>query len=111
MIAAKTILSWYRDEFDRVLKTPDTHLMVIGYSFCDSHIDAVIYEAWKQQGLRMFMVHPRGLGILERQAHNQARATDRLTEIPSLGVSTRPLKDTFAGDGAELVNLLSFFKV
>jgi len=110
MISEKRILSWYREEFERILMMPETRLMVIGYSFCDQHIDRVIYDAWKNRGLRMFMVHPRGLEVLVRQTPNQIRVPDPLTEIPSLGESLRPLHTTFAGDADELGNLLNFFE-
>ena len=110
IIKEKKILSWYREEFERILTTPDTRLMVIGYGFRDRHIDEIIYSAWKKSGLRMFIVHPAGLQALEKQAATQIRVPDPLTEIPSLGESTRLLQNTFAGDHAELENLLDFFK-
>ena len=108
-IREKQILSWYADQFRDCLQAPDTRLMVIGYSFLDDHINEVIYGAWQKAQLRMFIVDLKGFGVLNKYPQAQIPVRDKLEDIPSLGVSTRPISTTFASDKLEHKKLARFF--
>jgi len=108
-IAGTRLLRWYSDEFRRYLGAGGTHLMVIGYGFCDDHINRMLHEAYTKSGLRMFLVGPTGSRVLNRQPAAQIRVRDPLEEIPIIGESVRPLTTTFNGDDLEHDELLRFF--
>jgi hypothetical protein len=102
MINRHPVLQWYRDEFRRYLSMPDTRLVVVGYSFGDEHINKMILEAAGHGSLKMFVVHPRGRGILVKQGAAQIPPPEPLRDdIPSLGESTRPPSSTFRDDELE----------
>jgi SIR2-like domain len=54
-IANLLLLSWYADLFKRVLNSGERRLMIIGYSFADEHINAIIADAITNHGLRVFI--------------------------------------------------------
>jgi len=108
-IREKQILNWYSDQFKSYLEAPNTRLMVIGYSFLDRHINEIIYRAWQTSQLKMFVVDPKGLGVFNKHPQATIRVPDPLEEIPSLGVSTRPLSSTFSGDQLEHGKLMRYF--
>lgn len=47
---------YYHTIFKEVLYHGDCHLMVIGYSFGDSHINDVLIEAARDHGLKLFVL-------------------------------------------------------
>ena len=108
------ILSWYHQEFRKMLMRPGARLMVIGYSFSDVHINDAIMDAVKQSDLKIFLVDPLGDKILDKR---EPRAMipdhpDPLVEIipPRLiGISRRPIASTFNDDIVEHGNLTRFF--
>jgi hypothetical protein len=108
-IREKQILNRYSDMFKSYIQTPNTRLMVIGYGFLDHHINEIIYQAWQSSQLRMFLVHPRGLEALNKHPKAANKVHVPLEEIPSIGVSTRPLSSTFAGDRLEHGKLMRYF--
>lgn len=102
MINRHPVLQWYREEFRRYLTMPDTRLVVVGYSFSDEHINKMILEAAERGSLKMFVVHPRGRGILVKQGAAMIPPQEPLRDdVPSLGESTRPLSSTFLDDELE----------
>jgi hypothetical protein len=104
------ILSWYHEEFETYLSRPGVKLMLIGYGFNDQHINRTIHAAWaKHQQLAMFIVHPRGWGVLNKSHPLHIRVPDPLEEITNAGASTRLLSNTFAGDVAEHRKIMRFF--
>jgi hypothetical protein len=58
MIEREPLLKWYFDLFKSVLSLPERNLLVIGYSFCDGHINKVITDAIEKNGLQLFVVSP-----------------------------------------------------
>ena len=101
IISQSDLLRWYYDQFKKYLSQPDTRLMVIGYSFSDSHINAAIIEAWKNGSLKgIFLVNPSGRDVLNSKG---------LEGIHSIGGSTRLMSETFAGDQFEHQNFMRFF--
>jgi hypothetical protein len=76
--------------------------MIIGYGFCDLHINKIIEEAaQKNTHMLVFLVDPRGPLILPQQ----------IATIDNAGTSRLLLKDTFGGNEAERRKLMSFFRL
>jgi SIR2-like domain len=48
-----SLLNWYRGQFCEMIGQPGAHLMVIGYSFRDEHINQIIVQA-AQKGNEAF---------------------------------------------------------
>jgi hypothetical protein len=110
-IAGSRLLRWYGEEFRRYLEMPDPRVMVIGYGFRDQHIDDMLLDASRRNGLRMFIAGPSGRRVLNKQPPNATiRVPDPLEEIPIIGESVRPLTNTFNGDDLEHEDLLGFFR-
>jgi hypothetical protein len=59
------ILTWYHDEFRKMLLRPSARLMVIGYSFSDAHINDAIADGLKA-GLKLYVVDPYALDVLKK---------------------------------------------
>jgi hypothetical protein len=104
------LLAWYRQEFSRLTRQPDTRLMIIGYSFQDAHINAMIHIA-AAAGAEIFIVDPRGVDVLDG-----APSPDGLREGMKLalqnnviGASRRFLSHTLSGDTVERTKLTKFF--
>ena len=57
-IDAEPLLRWYMDLFSEVLNEQNRVLLIIGYGFGDSHINAVIAGAIANSGLRFVVVNP-----------------------------------------------------
>ena len=48
------------ENFESMLQQKNTQLMIIGYGFCDPHINAAIETAVEHYGLRFFNIAPEG---------------------------------------------------
>jgi hypothetical protein len=57
-IQKEPLLSKYFETFTEVLAKEDHRLLVIGYSFRDSHVNRIIANAVKEHGLRVFVMSP-----------------------------------------------------
>ena len=104
------LLTWYHKQFDEYLAR-STRLMVIGYSFSDMHINRAILKAAAKGTLRLFIIDPQGVDILNKQnpMHIQV-PTDLMALNPYIiGASRRPLLTTFASDRVEHGRLTRFF--
>jgi hypothetical protein len=96
------ILTWYHSEFRKMLLRPNARLMVAGYSFSDAHINDAIVAGLKNE-LELFVIDTAAMSAIKRDSRiSQAR--DRL-----IGISQRPLSETFDGDLPELGKLNKFF--
>lgn len=60
-IGSQPLLAWYFCEFTRLLKESDTRLMILGYSFSDSHINKIILDAVRDHGLKFYIWNPSGI--------------------------------------------------
>jgi len=109
-ISEKEILNWYAGQFRDCLHSPNTRLMVIGYSFLDEHINEIIFSASKRAQLKMFIVNPKGLEVFNKHPNAQIPVRDKMEDIPIIGISSRPLSTTFAGDELEYKKLTTFFQ-
>jgi hypothetical protein len=85
------ILTWYHEEFRKMLARPSARLMVIGYSFSDAHINDAIVDGIAA-GLKLFVIDPFALKVLQNDPRI-GRARSAL-----IGYSDRSLKTTFGGD-------------
>lgn len=110
-ISQEPLLQWYHRQFEDYLGRAEK-LMVIGYSFSDSHINKAIQTA-ATRGLRMFIVDPDGIDVLDKNRHMTLKTRHPLVEhiAPHVtGASRRPLISTFGGDHVEFAKLDRFLK-
>lgn len=135
-IKAQPLLTWYQNQFEAALNEQGARLMVIGYSFTDGHINQII-RAGAENGLRIFIVDPLGVDVLNpfgesvsaadvhriganasaRQLRlfvdesNSAIARVEVLLAPHvIGASRRSLKEIFGGDRVEHAKLMRFFE-
>ena len=110
-IERNPLLRWYLDKFRQHLSAGGTKLMAIGYSFLDAHINDILVEAAQNHGMKMHLVNPSGLGVLDRYPPYAFKGPNPLEDIPIIGVSTRPLTATFSTDELQRGSLTRFFQL
>ena len=113
-IGRHAILKWNHEQFRAYLSKPETRLMVSGYSFGDDHINDAIEKSVDGGTLRLFIINPLGVDVLDRRKRP-------LPLLPLLdlffeklkpyviGASRRPLSETFGDDGVEHGKVMRFF--
>lgn len=106
-IARDPLLRWYLEEFERRLMEPDTRLMVIGYSFLDGHINRIIKTAG-QQGLKVFVVDPRGLDVWTTRPSDPIQPGANVLQDMLIGAS-RSLFAALSEGSAEYGKFQRFF--
>lgn len=106
------LLAWYHRQFDEYLAR-STRLMVIGYSFSDQHINQAIINATDKGTLRLFIIDPQGVDVLNKQDPRHIQVpTDLMGLNPYIiGASRRSLITTFSSDRVEYGRLMRFFQV
>jgi hypothetical protein len=112
-IRAFDVLAKYHREFAESLGKPNTHLMIIGYSFGDAHINEAIGKAADGGKLRIFIIDPAGVDILNKHARAAIRIPEPLVERLSasiIGASRRLLRSTLVGDQVEFEKVMRFFR-
>lgn len=116
-IAQSPLLKWYQDQFWQALHKPKTRLLVIGYGFGDDHINALLKSAAKGGGLRIFVIDPNGVDVMDHNRHikQQGGAYDAGSLAKDLwpsvaGASRRTLREIFGGDAAELSKVRRFLR-
>jgi SIR2-like domain len=108
------VLKRYQEEFFNMLSSPDTHLMVIGYSFGDTHINDAI-KAAAAKGLRLFIIDTQGVDVLEKRSI-QEQTSQPMTDLMRalmpriIGASRRSLIETIHGDPMENEKVMRFFE-
>jgi SIR2-like domain len=110
-IAHYPLLSWYHKLFAEYLSRA-TKLMVIGYSFSDPHINEAIMKAADAGNLRLFIIDPQGVDILNKNAGRPLVTPDPLQVRLNqhiIGASRRPLTAIFGNDKVEHRKLTRFF--
>jgi hypothetical protein len=105
------LLKAYKEYFVKQLCQADTRLVVIGYSFQDSHINDIILRA-AAVGAKLFIVDPRGVNVLE-SAINPTAATNPIAFAQAInpavvGASRRGLLSTFTTDFVERAKIMRF---
>jgi hypothetical protein len=113
-IDAFRVLARYQDEFQAMLSQPDTHLMVIGYSFGDSHINDAVQTA-ATKGLRIFIIDTLGVDVIDKR-NTRAQIPEPATELMQalmlriIGASRRPLNEIINSDPVENEKVMRFFE-
>lgn len=110
-INEEPLLRFYHDQFVDFLRRAEK-LMVVGYSFSDGHINTAIEDAAKR-GLRVFLVDPDGIDVLDKNKHMALKPRHHLVENIAphvVGASRRSLMTTFGGDHIEHAKLDRFLK-
>jgi SIR2-like domain len=113
-IASFKVLARYQAEFRAMLCEPDTHLMVIGYSFGDQHINEVIQTA-ATKGAKIFIIDTLGVDVIDKR-DARAQITQPVTDLMQalmpriVGASRRPLNDIINGDPVENEKVMRFFE-
>ena len=106
------ILGWNFERFKEHLSQPDTRLMVIGYSFSDDHINQAIGEAADRGTLRVFVIDPLGIDVLDKNRSAAIYSPDPLfTRLQPrlIGASRRTVREIFGTDRVEHGKVMKFF--
>jgi hypothetical protein len=102
------LLDWYRSEFRKRLSEPDAKLMIVGYSFRDPHINEILAASVKT-GLKLFIIDPGGLGVLDNTPKIAGRPLlDELRDAIE-GGSRRPFPTSVTTDEIERQKIQRFF--
>jgi hypothetical protein len=96
------ILTWYQEEFRKMLLRPCTRLMIIGYSFSDTHMNDAI-AAGLEAGLELFIIDPAAKAAITHDPRIHA------AQAQIIGLSARPLSGTFGGDRYAHTQIMQFF--
>ncbi|WP_430398248.1 SIR2 family protein [Ferrovibrio sp.] len=114
LINRHRLLNWYFENFETYLGKPNTKLMIIGYSFSDNHINNILKNYAKPGGLKLFIIDPLGVDVMNRNRENAlipAKSSElRLFEPYIIGASRRQLTQIFSGDEVEFRKIMLFFK-
>jgi hypothetical protein len=102
------LLNWYRDQFREMLGQTGAHLMVIGYSFRDDHINQIIVKA-VQKGLKLFIIDTRRVDVLDPEGKNMPGGLKHLLQDSIIGASRRYFLPTISTDLVEFKKILRFF--
>jgi hypothetical protein len=105
------VLRRYHDEFVARLNEGNSKLMVIGYSFQDEHINAVIEGASRERGLGTYLVNPSGRTVLAdpKMAGAAIKVSRPVEDIKLIGEQRRLLSSVFGGDAFAHGELMRFF--
>lgn len=108
------LLTWYHSLFQAELRKPNARLMVIGYSFNDDHINKYILDAVATSNLKIFIIDPLGVDVLDKRnpmAQIRQPRTELLEKLAPqiIGASRRPLSSTFNDDLVEHGKIMKFF--
>jgi len=114
LIDRHPLLNWYFKNFETYLGKPNTKLMIIGYSFSDNHINNILKNYAKLGGLKLFIIDPLGVDVMNRNRENAlipAKSSElQLFEPYIVGASRRQLTQTFSSDEVEFRKIMLFFK-
>lgn len=106
------VLKWSNEQFRTSLIKPNTRLMVIGYGFGDDHINGLLREAAVTGAVKVFVIDPLGVDVMDKNKDATLYAPDELANDlwPCvIGSSRRSLREIFGGDYAEHGKLMRFF--
>jgi hypothetical protein len=114
LIKRYLLLTWYHEEFRKALAQPNARLMVMGYSFSDEYLNEVILDAAKNHQLKIFIVDPAGVAIIDKRDKSASipQPIEELQECLEkrlIGISTRYISSTFNDDTVENARLFRFF--
>jgi SIR2-like domain len=113
-IGAFHVLKQYYAEFQTMLSQPDSHLMIIGYSFGDPHINEAI-RMGAAKGLRLFIVDPLGVDVIDKRSP-QAQIPEPPRDLMQalmpgiIGASRRSVNEIINSDQVEYQKVMRFFE-
>lgn len=84
-IAASDLFRWYLETFDAVLMAGGVRLFVIGYSFSDGHLNAVIQRAVREADLTLFVLDPYALDSVRKLGDQDLEDASTPLPYPNLG--------------------------
>jgi SIR2-like domain len=96
------LLRIYRNEFKHRISQPNSKLVIIGYSFQDSHINEILESAAKA-GAKIFIIDLAGVDVLDSAVNTPASTQPYRHKIQDsiAGASRRQLQITFSTDHVE----------
>jgi hypothetical protein len=106
------VILGYHKALRQYLSQP-VRVMVIGYGFGDPHINEMLLRASNRARLKLFIVDPLGLDVLDQNRHLPNSPPGRLLSVfgPVIaGASRRPLREIFGGDHVEHARVMSFLE-
>lgn len=106
------VLKWSHEQFNAFLSKPNTRLMVIGYSFGDDHINAMIRAAVTDHKTDLFVIDPLGVDVMDKNRNALIHRPDELAAAlwpRVIGSSRRSLREIFGHDRAEHAKVMRFF--
>jgi len=59
IIEKQPLLEWYLSLFKGVLNAPERNLVLVGYGFGDEHVNDIIADAIRDNGLRLYVISPK----------------------------------------------------
>jgi hypothetical protein len=103
LITAHPILAWYSDQFSDYLSKPKTYLMIVGYSFKDTHINDIIIKSVKEnKDLKLYIINTSGTDSIPNDIKDILSTT-------IVGASRRPLTESVKSDAIEEAKIMKFF--
>jgi len=114
-IQSQAVLRWYFEQFRQQLLEPGSKLFVIGYGFRDQHVNDVIIEAVRDQGLKFFVIDPIGSDIVRRVNPSYGGTIYAISELDDafekglIGASQRGLSETIGNDQISHESVMTFF--
>ena len=76
-IENEPLLKWYLKMFECILSKPNRRLLIIGYGFRDKHINDVIINSIKNNGLGLFIIHPKNREDFQKETLNTISSNNR----------------------------------
>lgn len=77
LIQQEPLLGWYLDLFQEAIRTRNKKLLIIGYGFSDQHINQILLDGVKNEGLKIYIISTKPAEELrnhfERGGHYYAR--------------------------------------
>jgi hypothetical protein len=107
-IAASALLSWYEQLFRETLRELGARLMVIGYSFSDTHINNHVREG-ADAGMKLFIIDPNGVDAIDTLRPRLLYNFGSSLQGSFIGGSRRDLRTTLSRDTVECSKVMRFF--
>jgi hypothetical protein len=110
LIDQHPLLKYYFQQLEARLSEPNTRLMVIGYSFRDPHVNAIIERCLNLGNLKVFIIDPHGVGVIPAGLKFLPKSGfPKAFEPHLIGASRRPLRSIFGDDDIEFRKVMRFF--
>jgi hypothetical protein len=74
-ILQEPLLNNYSNKFEEVLKLPNMKLVVVGYSFSDSHINQALYNGVCHHNLELIVINPSSISSFKDSFYNNINSS------------------------------------